>query len=718
MEGLPVPCSGQCFISGGKERLDRALPPVLVALSALVLALWLYLCYDTGNSRLAIGLVAGSFFLGLAWSQRARPRLAAAILVACGVACAIALPRYAATSLAAPACFAIVLAGCLFGPAAAAAAAIAVVGGAAVLPGAAVSAQESFATLAIGALLCAGLLPWQEMLSLANRQAAEAARLVQRLREEQGKLRGTLKALDTAYALLESSNRALALARREAEELRQLKHRFAASLSHELRTPLNIILGFSELIYRRPGLYGFDCWPDALRRDLAQIQRNAGYLSGLLDDVLDLARLDASAMPVRREPHDLAEVVQQAVADIAGLAEEKRVELSVECEDRLPPVYLDEVRIRQVLYNLLSNALRVSEPGGKVTVSIRGEGECALVSVRDEGPGIPAEVREWIFDEYRQLERGGASEGKGLGLAIAKHFVLLHGGRIWVESEPGKGSTFFFTLPLQRISFSRLQEKSPLPPPTARLKPTLAVLGGSEESASYFRRRLEEFALATVADLPELLSRWEELRPAAVLCLHDQGSQKLEACASSAVRAFPKAVPVICCAAPRPWGDLVHRGFGGLLRKPVSETQLRQALEGIGAWREGMRVLIADDDRGFVQLLSRMLQASGSHPEVLAAYNGADALRAAKRERPDVILLDLVMPRLGGLEVLQALQQDEELRSVPVIAITAAQPADEGDGLRKLTVTAPGPWPEHYVMGLVRAALSSAPAQAASAGTG
>ena len=173
---------------------------------------------------------------------------------------------------------------------------------------------------ATGLSTWAALQPQYSLLLSTWERAAATGTLMERVQQERGELNKTIKSLDLSYQLLEKTNRELALARREAEMLRDLRTRFATNVSHELRTPLNIILGFSSLIYRNSHLYGFDHWPEALLRDLAQIQRNARHLSQLVDDVIDLARVDALAMPVRRELAQIGPVIREAVESVASMA--------------------------------------------------------------------------------------------------------------------------------------------------------------------------------------------------------------------------------------------------------------------------------------------------------------------------------------------------------------------------------------------------------------
>ncbi|MHB0878136.1 MAG: sensor histidine kinase, partial [Anaerolineae bacterium] len=296
--------------------------------------------------------------------------------------------------------------------------------------------------------------PQYSLLQWSWRRSAEATQLAEMLRDRQAELNRSISALDLTNRLLQRTNHELALARYEADEARRVKEEFAAGISHELRTPLNIILGFAEIMHESPEVYGEAKWPATLRRDVTEVYRSARYLSDMIDDVLDLARVEAALMPVHREPTDLCVVLTEAMEISRGLVRDRSVTLETHIAPDLPVLLIDRARIRQVMLNLLANASRYTETGS-IRVSARLEVGQVVVAVADTGVGIPEEQLETIFSEYRQVDpaRDAENQGKGLGLAIAKRFVQLHGGSIWVESTVGQGSTFYFALPVDRKDF-------------------------------------------------------------------------------------------------------------------------------------------------------------------------------------------------------------------------------------------------------------------------
>ena len=279
----------------------------------------------------------------------------------------------------------------------------------------------------------------------------QAARNLDEARDYQGKLAATLRQLEEATHRLERANYALSWARAEAAEGRRIKAQFAANVSHELRTPLNLVVGFAELMLHNPETYGGTPLPQAYQSDLGALYRNATHLESMVNDILDLSQIDDGQMPVIKELADIGAIVREATAIASPLVAPKNLQLRMKVEPGLPLLSLDRLRIRQVLLNLISNAVRFTDSGG-ILVEARQEDANVVVEVTDTGLGISTQDLNKLFQPFHQLEssltRGRG--GTGLGLAVSKEFVSLHGGRIWATSDGvrGKGSTFHFTLPL------------------------------------------------------------------------------------------------------------------------------------------------------------------------------------------------------------------------------------------------------------------------------
>lgn len=537
--------------------------------------------------------------------------------------------------------------------------------------------RNEIAVVSLCSLWLAAGLGWvsslapQTFLDWAWKGQQEAIRLLGELRGRQEELNRTLAALTEASRRLQRTGHELAIARLRAEEARQLKEQFAANISHELRTPLNLIVGFSEIMFFSPEIYGDMRWPNTLRRDVRQIYQSSHQLLELVNDVLDLARID-SGMPVRRERSDIGEVIREAVSTIGDLVRGRELELRVELPETLPTLNIDRTRIRQVLLNLLNNASRFTEQGSITVSAEEGENE-VVVSVNDTGIGIRPEELARVFDEFHQVDMSlrRHREGSGLGLAISKRFVELHDGRIWVESTVGKGSTFRFSLPLpgHEPSIGRLVAPRRVSPRQAKDEEASIVVVDHDPSVSaMIHRYLPTYQVLPADTVAEGAQQVNEWHPHALIINVPPEDEVQVATLHQALDVIPPGVPVITCSLPSQTWLASRAGVWDCLTKPVTRDQILDVLRELG---DVKNVLIADDDRGFTQMVSRFLQAAEDGYRARVVYDGAEALGAARAERPDAILLDLMMPRMDGFQFLEALHADPTLRDVPVIVVTA-----------------------------------------------
>jgi signal transduction histidine kinase len=232
---------------------------------------------------------------------------------------------------------------------------------------------------------------------------------------------------------------------RELEAASRHKSEFLANMSHELRTPLNAILGFSQVLQERI----FGDVNEKQEEYLDDIRSSGNHLLSLINDVLDLSKVEAGQMELEPAPFSLRETLERGVVMVRERASRNGIALTLEQALDVDVVRGDERRVRQVVFNLLSNAVKFTPDGGKVVVASRRVGNEVEVSVKDTGPGIARVDHARVFHEFQQTELGEQHEGTGLGLALSKRLVELHGGRIWLESELGRGSRFVFTLPLE-----------------------------------------------------------------------------------------------------------------------------------------------------------------------------------------------------------------------------------------------------------------------------
>ena len=278
--------------------------------------------------------------------------------------------------------------------------------------------------------------------------SGKSERREHQLRVTQADLERTLRERDQLSDRLYKITLDLETARAEAEAAYRSKASFMATMSHELRTPLNIIIGFSSAMIDHPEMYEGEPISEGVAADIAEIRRSGQHLLGLINDILDLARIEAGRLELNKVPVPLVPLLDEIMRTVSGLLKDRPVLLLREYPSPLPSVLVDGVRVRQVLLNLASNACKFTSVG-EIAVGARVEASEVILWVRDTGMGIAGTDQTRIFNQFEQVESNDAKQhrGTGLGLSICRWLVELHGGRMWLESELGKGSTFSFTLP-------------------------------------------------------------------------------------------------------------------------------------------------------------------------------------------------------------------------------------------------------------------------------
>ncbi|MBN1138722.1 MAG: hybrid sensor histidine kinase/response regulator [Anaerolineae bacterium] len=488
--------------------------------------------------------------------------------------------------------------------------------------------------------------------------------------------------------LVLASERAVAL-RTLAEEAQKAKTAFVANVSHEFRTPLNIILGLVDLIVETPEIY--DVLPSPkMREDLRVIYRNCEHLSGMIDDVLDLTRVETGRMALHKERIDLRNVIDSSVAAVRPLTEEKQLALKVAIPDNLPKIYCDRIRIKQVILNLVSNAARFTNKGG-ITIEIIQRDHDLLISVTDTGPGIAPEDIEQIFEPFWQgrnpLWRNEG--GSGLGLSISRQFVNLHGGRMWVESKQGLGTSFFFTLPISGAVEHRVRpghqirddwiwrerafEAGRAISVDELVKPRVVICDESGALYPRFARLSADVEFVDTRDLAQA-RRELEVCPAHVVVLNEPASDHLWPLFDCLKRELP-GTPLIGCSVPERTKRAIDAGALGYLIKPVTRADLEEAIQAVG--KPVRRVLVVDDDPEALQLFSRMLHVYNRGLEIATALDGKRALEEMRRCLPDLVLLDVVMPEMDGWQMMELMSQDEAIADIPIFFISAQDPADQ-----------------------------------------
>ena len=452
-------------------------------------------------------------------------------------------------------------------------------------------------------------------------------------------------------------------------EAMQMKNEFVSTVSHELRTPLTSIKGYIDLI-----LDGEAGEVNEIQQEfLSIVKENSDRLVELINDMLDISRIESGRIVLKVQPLDIAERVCGAVNTFGAVLDQQGRSIHVDVPDGLPKAAGDPDRVGQVLINFISNAIKYSPEGGDVYVNAECEDDRVRVGIRDEGIGIAPEDQARLFTKFYRVDSSLTREigGTGLGLSICKSIIELLGGEVGVESEQGKGSTFWFTLPLASERHVRTPSlEGPLGSPGGRI---LVVDDNGDVAnliATYLSRRGYEVVKAFNAT-----EAWElalELEPRVITLdvMVDQGAgfgllEKLKA--DPRTRDIPVVVLSIICDQ----GKSERSGCTDYLEKPIDKNRLISVIDGLVGSIASPVVLVTDDDRDIVDLLTRTLKQRGY--AVMAAYDGKEAMAAVARTRPDAILLDIRMPIMDGYEVLEALKTDPETRDIPVVIMSAYQ---------------------------------------------
>jgi signal transduction histidine kinase/CheY-like chemotaxis protein len=707
--------------------------PVFAALP--VLAVLLYMlgeAWTDAHSLFPYILFALSAYLtaGVGWWVWARWPAAGRIFAACSLTVACFLPRcwldihgsLALVAASAPAVLAMLGLPAAFATLLAESAALAGLYGLGVidLPSFSLALIVAWS---VAAAVTATHLPVQDAARRSWDYFHRAQDLLEEARNRQGELGQALEDLAHANQQLNRLNALAQGLRQAAEDARMAKEQFVANVSHELRTPLNMIIGFSEMIVETPETYGGGV-PAALLADLAVIRRNAEHLAALINDVLDLSQIEADQMALTKEYVSIHEVVGAATEAVRPLYDSKHLRLEVEMPPADLRVFCDRTRIREVLLNLLSNAGRFTERGG-VVVRVRQEKDDLAVSVTDTGPGIAAEDMQKLFQPFQQIDNSIRRRygGTGLGLSISKRFIELHDGRIWVESEKSVGTAFHFTIPLTPLKPTQgnparwlipewdfLRRTHPSANPRGRVQARLVVLEQGDSLQRMLRRYLGDIEVVPVTELDTALAELAAT-PSQALLINDvsvSGAlQRLEG------TPLPYGVPVLTCSIPATDESARALGISGYLVKPIAKKALLGALARLDLPTK--TVLIVDDEPEALRLFQRMLHSAGQGYHVLRAKNGQEGLQLLRERRPDVVLLDMVMPTMDGFQLLEAKSQDPALAGIPAIVISARDPLGQPIVSNGLAVTRHGGLSAHALLGCIRAitqilALPGAPA--------
>lgn len=475
-------------------------------------------------------------------------------------------------------------------------------------------------------------------------------------------------AADLAHAKRVAEERA-----HEVEQAARLKSEFLANFSHEIRTPLNGILGYCDLLGREEGQR---LTPHG-RRDLNIIKANARTLLGLINDILDLSKIEAGHVQVVRERVDLGALVDECGATVRETyLRGKEVTLQGRVDPGVRTVIGDSLKVRQLVLNLLSNAAKYTHTG-EIAVEARAEDDALVLVVEDTGEGIPRERLPFIFEKFRQGDGSTTRRvgGTGLGLAIVRELVRVLGGRIEVESEVGRGSKFTVWLPgcfdeTGAAASTSVSDSSPVP---ARLvgEARVLVIDDDEIVQLLLRRQLEAdgFHVLSASDGVEGLRLAAERRPTAIVL--DIHLPRLDGWTLlNELKTSPElaAIPVVVLSIEEQRARGFALGACEYLVKPVEPERLSQVVLRAVDRRPG-EILVVDDDAGTREMVTRSLRRIGL--SAAEARDGEEALLRMRVAPPALVVLDLVMPGTDGFEVLRRMR--EEGRDVPVVVLTGKE---------------------------------------------
>ena len=469
------------------------------------------------------------------------------------------------------------------------------------------------------------------------------------------------------YQELERQSVALAEASRHKSE-------FLASMSHELRTPLNAVIGFSEVLLER--MFG-----DLNERQedyLRDILGSGRHLLALLNDVLDLSKVEAGQMELDRTDFAVEPAIGYVLAMVRERASDHRITVRTEVSDQVGTVHADELRFKQVLLNLLSNAIKFTPDGGRVAVTARVANAELEVTVADTGIGIAVEDQHRIFDSFQQGSRATRRvEGTGLGLTLTKRIVELHGGRMWLSSELGHGSTFGFSLPLREAPAAGSTEGVDDTGPAARDgRPVAVVIEDDPSSAELLALHLGTAGLypVTRGTGPEGLEAVRSLRPdVVILDIRLPGMDGWDVLTTIKGDPDIAEIPVVVVSVLPDRGRGIALGASDYLVKPVGREDLMATLrrllhpadDGPVSGRVAVHV---DDDPTALELVRQALHPAGW--TVHACQRVDDALTLVRSHNPTVVLVDLLMPETDGFAMVDLLRSDPVTAAVPVVVLT------------------------------------------------
>jgi signal transduction histidine kinase/DNA-binding response OmpR family regulator len=502
-----------------------------------------------------------------------------------------------------------------------------------------------------------------------------------RLRSEWTQAREESERARAAETQLREREQELVRAKNAAEEANHAKSQFLANMSHELRTPLNAIIGYSEMLQEECE----DIGQQDFIPDLKKIHAAGKHLLGLINDILDLAKIEAGKMTLYRETFDVKSVVEDVATTVHPLVQKNANTLKIDMGPDAGTMHSDATKLRQCLFNLLSNASKFTERGTitlRVSRAAAENGSMLEFEVRDTGIGITPEQVAKLFQPFTQADASTTRKygGTGLGLGLTRRFCELMGGSITVASEPGSGSTFTMKLPaeapaeeeLPGITFATQVISGAGTAMAAADHDTILVVDDDASVRELIERHLrnEGYAVASAANGEEGLRLARELHPRAItLDVMMPGMDGWSVLAALKKDPGTADIPVIMCTILDDRNMGFTLGASDFMTKPIDHRQLVGLLTKYGRGEAPRNALVVEDDEDARETMSRTLRNEGW--TVTEAVNGRVGLECLGSARPQLILLDLMMPEMDGFEFVHELRKVQSYRSIPVIVVTA-----------------------------------------------